>query len=117
MSTRSHHTDDDLSPPPRSTHTYRSVTLFVRQLPADAHFDLNDGLPHGRKGSGMGVGTLKLTAHGVGNGVLGSQHRRQRVRLLAGAGHPDQRDHLRVPEGSIDQQIERSGVLAEQVWG
>jgi hypothetical protein len=39
------------------------------------------------------------------------------VRLLTGAGHPDQRDRFRVTEGPIDQQIERSEVLAEQVWG
>jgi hypothetical protein len=39
------------------------------------------------------------------------------VRLLAGAGHPDEGDHFRVTEGPIDQQIERSEVLAEQVWG
>jgi hypothetical protein len=69
-------TDDDLSAPPRSTHPRRGVTLFVRQLSAHAVFRLGDGLPHGRTSNGRGVGALELTADGVGNGVLGSQHRR-----------------------------------------
>ena len=114
---RAGHTHDELGTPPRAADALGRLPLLGGEGGADRFLRHGNRLLHRHRTGDGGVGAPQLAADGVGDGLLGSQHRRQRMRLFASAGHADQGDYFGIPQRPIYHEIERSGVLAEQVRG
>ena len=100
---RTRHPDHELHPPARGGDGPHRVGLAVGERPAQLGFLTGDDRLRGARRDGGGAGASTPLRNVDGDRGLNGDDRRRGVDPLPGAGHPDERDDLGVPQQHVDR--------------